>query len=446
MTRTFRATGAFRAARWAAPAALFLLMAMGCGLLDTSQPDIIDPGELDTPEGAQAKRIGAITEFTYAKDGGPTTDGQILTTGLLSDEFVLSTTPPTEQEVDQRAMNETNGDIFTVYFQIHRARGAAEDAAGALQRFVADPDAEAGIPEMLSLAGFTYVYFAEAFCSGVPLSKVRGDSLLYGGPVSRTAMLDTAIARFDSALAHPAIVVDANVQYLAQVGRARALLEQSQYAAAGAAVAGVPTAFEYVTEHAQSPAVLQNSIHVNSAGGLWSVSDLEGTNGLPYRTNDDPRVPWSFDPDNPVGLDGSTPQYTLLKYPDVGSAVAVANGIEARLIEAEAQLALGDTAAMLVTLNSLRALDPALSPLTGPTSITEAEDMLFSERAFWLFATGHRLGDMRRLIRQYGRTEGTVFPFGPYLKGGSYGTDVNIPVPIEEQNNPKFTASIDRNA
>ena len=105
MTRTFRATGAFRAARWAAPAALFLLMAMGCGLLDTSQPDIIDPGELDTPEGAQAKRIGAITEFTYAKDGGPTTDGQILTTGLLSDEFVLSTTPPTEQEVDQRAMN-----------------------------------------------------------------------------------------------------------------------------------------------------------------------------------------------------------------------------------------------------------------------------------------------------------------------------------------------------
>ena len=31
-------------------------------------------------------------------------------------------------------------------------------------------------------------------------------------------------------------------------------------------------------------------------------------------------------------------------------------------------------------------------------------DLLFSERAFWMFATGHRLGDMRRLIRQYGRT------------------------------------------
>ena len=65
-------------------------------------------------------------------------------------------------------------------------------------------------------------------------------------------------------------------------------------------------------------------------------------------------------------------------------------------------------------------------------------DLLFSERAFWMFATGHRLGDMRRLIRQYGRTAEQVFPAAYYLKGGTYGADVNLPMPQEEQQQPEL--------
>ena len=34
----------------------------------------------------------------------------------------------------------------------------------------------------------------------------------------------------------------------------------------------------------------------------------------------------------------------------------------------------------------------------------------------------------------------TVFPNGPYFKGGTYGTDVNVPVPFQEQNNPEYVA------
>jgi hypothetical protein len=48
---------------------------------------------------------------------------------------------------------------------------------------------------------------------------------------------------------------------------------------------------------------------------------------------------------------------------------------------------------------------------------------------------------MRRLIRQYGRDVNTVFPNGPYFKGGLYGTDVNVPVPFQEQNNPQYDPS-----
>jgi hypothetical protein len=425
-------------------ALLFLVAA--CDLLETEQPDIIDPGDLNNPEGAEAQRIGALSNFTFAKDGdgaGAITDGQILASGLMSDEFLLSTTPPTQQEIDQRAINEGNVSTFGVYFQLHRARASTEDAAAALASFAEDPSTNTGIGEMLALAGFTYVYFADTFCSGIPLSRVSGDSLIFGVPISRTAMLDTAIVRFDAALAHPAIPGDGEIEFLAAVGKARALVELGQFAEAAAAAAGVPTLFRYVTEHAESPLSLQNAIFTNSDGGLWSLSNNEGQNGLPYRSADDPRVPF-FDTGD-VGLDGSTPQFNLLKYPDEGASVPVADGIEARLIEAEGLLQAGDTPGMNTMLNNLRTI-VGLGPLPAPGSTAAAVDQLFSERAFWLIATGHRLGDMRRLVRQYGRTQDQVFPIGRYLKGGNYGTDVNIPAPIEEENNPNFSGCFDRNA
>ena len=38
-----------------------------------------------------------------------------------------------------------------------------------------------------------------------------------------------------------------------------------------------------------------------------------------------------------------------------------------------------------------------------------------------------------------------VFPTGAYHKGGSYGGDVNFPIPIEEENNPNGAGCLDRN-
>ena len=51
------------------------------------------------------------------------------------------------------------------------------------------------------------------------------------------------------------------------------------------------------------------------------------------------------------------------------------------------------------------------------------------------------LEHLRRLIRQYNRAQNVVFPTGPWHKGGNYGTDVTVPVPQAEQNNPNLPAS-----
>ncbi|HMA41332.1 MAG TPA: hypothetical protein VKP10_14755, partial [Gemmatimonadales bacterium] len=73
--------------------------------------------------------------------------------------------------------------------------------------------------------------------------------------------------------------------------------------------------------------------------------------------------------------------------------------------------------------------------------------LLFNERGRWLWLTAHRLSDLRRLVRQYGRAANSVFPTGAYFKVQvpTYGNDVNFPVPIDELNNPNFTQCIDRN-
>jgi hypothetical protein len=105
---------------------------------------------------------------------------------------------------------------------------------------------------------------------------------------------------------------------------------------------------------------------------------------------------------------------------------------------------------MFAQLNTLRAtgITPAIAAMpTSPTTQSAAVDMLFKERAYWLWLTGHRLGDMRRLIRQYGRTAATVFPVGNirYRPGQTYGNDVNLVIPFNERNNPKFKGCLDRN-
>jgi hypothetical protein len=131
------------------------------------------------------------------------------------------------------------------------------------------------------------------------------------------------------------------------------------------------------------------------------------------------------------------------------SPVALTSGTEARLIEAEAALRAQNSAGALTILNALRTPVTGLVPLVDAGSADARITQLFRERAIWLFGRGYRLGDMRRLVRQYNRPATSVFPVGPWHKGGNYGTDVNFPVPQAEQNNPNVPAGqtcIDRNA
>jgi hypothetical protein len=141
------------------------------------------------------------------------------------------------------------------------------------------------------------------------------------------------------------------------------------------------------------------------------------------------------------------------------TAIDAVNGIDARLIEAENLLKNNDVTGWLAKLNGLRngadrvtgvgtvtLSATALPNLVDPGTPAARINLMFREKAFWTFARGQRLGDLRRLVRQYGRASTDVFPEGVHFKAGNFGSDVNLPVVTDEENNPNFTGCLDRNA
>jgi hypothetical protein len=471
MTTTTTTRNAPAGRRLGAALTILLFLTAGCNhLLEVDNPDAIEPGNLNGPLGLPALYAGAIGDFTLGYVGDAVTnaiEGQILVAGSFTDELGNSETFPTRKEYDQRTIDPKNSSLTDVFRNLMNSRRSAEKAAAALQEFSDDPTTDPRLAETLSLAGLDYVYLGENYCSGVPISDFndQGD-LEFGEPLTTTQLFDRAIERFESALQ---VQDGADMQYLAQVGKGRALLNLGQFAEAAAAVAGVPTEFEYDMTHTTSTGPQQNGVFVfMNENERFSVANLDGGNGLPFRDANDPRVPWFRDEGGEdVGFDNATPQYDEGKYGSETAPTTVANGVEARLIEAEAALQAGNTGGWLSILNTLRANTslypsalppgfpkfPALGPLSDPGTPAARVDLMFRERAFWLYLTSHRLGDMRRLVRQYGRPAATVFPGGngaPYVvngnpKGGNFGTDVNLPVPFDETNNPKFQSCIDRN-
>jgi hypothetical protein len=428
---------------------MIVLLAFSLGacdsILEVTDPDIVTPGSLQSEGGLATLRAGALGDLAVAMSGSAAghgaTAGLVVMSGLMADEFDYSGTFPTRREGDTRLVQNTNGTMNRIYSNLHRARAAAEATVELAATFGGGGTLTS---EMQSIVGYTYLVFAETFCSGVPFSKAPADGgeLEFGQPQTTDQMFNGAIGWFDQAMAGAGGASD--LANLARVGKARALLGLGQVSAAAAEIGGVSTDFVYNIEHSLNSRRQENGIYIMSTvRRQYSVAENKGVNGINYRSAGDPRIPW--DGGTALGQDDRTLYFNQLKYPSSAAPVAMASGIEARLIEAEAAAQDGNAAQVQAIHNTLRAtVGLADLDLTG-MSAADLRDVHFRERAFWLYSTGHRQGDLRRLVRVYGQPVANVFPWGEYFKGGQYASDVTFPVPESEKNNPNYAGCLDRN-
>ena len=450
-------------------------------LLEAVNPSIINPSSVQSAAGATALRNGALSRLRTATADG---ESSWLFGGLLVDEWATSSTFVQNDETDQRQIQLNNGTVNTTLRQLYRVRTSANQAIGLLNTYKKLPAADIG--EMYFARGFAELQLASDFCNGIPLSNGASETAVLGTPLPVSSVFAAASASFDTAMTLSSATDAASITIFraASIGKARALLGQSinNAAAAAALVSGIPTTFRY-------------DVTASLTGGfntLWDqptsqnryiVSDsVQGNartivvkNALPFLSAKDRRVPAHYKiasngKDSVKSQDGGTYVIQVDSLWGQTSAVALTSGLDARLIEAEAALKAGNPGAMFVILNALRATPlqltapsptatgthpgwttPVMSALVDPGTPTSQVDLLFREKAFWTFGRGQRLGDLRRLIRDYGRAaDGSNtggYPIGTHFKGGVFAGDLNLPVTADEQiGNPNFTSCIDRKA
>lgn len=414
-------------------AGLLSMPLAGCDLdsiLQVDDPDFASPESLEGEEGLPVLMAGAVAEFQVAVGGASSQSEAFITVdGLITDQLRSSDTFTDRDAMDQRALQQSelgNRSDFA-YNNLHRARRAANTAANAIEAIRGTSNAD--YTRMRMLEAYTYLYLGEGYCGNLPFTTLDdAGAIVPGAPLTTQQTFEEAITIFDQAIAAAPASSFANA---ARVGKARALLNLNRLAEAAATAATVPTSHQYVVEHSSNTGRQYNGNFSLQDNGRFTVPNEEGGNGLAY--HEDERVDVFF---HRTGFDQATPVFVPQKYSSFEDDVVVSSGVEARLIEAEAALRAGDTGAFLAHLTAATG-----RTYTLPGTTAEQVDLLFAERAYEMFLTGHRVGDLRRLIRQYGRTEDQVYPTGSYFQGGQYGDDIVFPVPFEEINNPLYDPS-----
>ncbi len=448
-------------------ATLAAIVAVACRPSDVltvpAPAEVLGSAALQNQNGAEGAFNAAKAQLFSAADGS---FRLVMLSGLLTDEFTASGFryfAASEANIDARLTAGTTGfreEGDVAWPLLLQARSSLLRVVPGLMRY--EPaSGQSKVGEADALAGYAELLLAESYCAGTPLSDVvPGGTIRYGMPLTTDSLLGVAEAHFDSAIARAH--GDSTVSGLASVGLGRVRLDRGHYGPAATAVAGVATSMVYNAELEPTDAL--GALHTPNlyAYGVelgfdrsFNVADDEGGNGLNFRSAHDPRL--AFD-SSMTTTDGGT-WYLPAKFEVNLSAIPLATGIEARLIEAEAALNAGQTGPWLADLNALRnsgctvagpdttcvigtgqvpGQTTGLPSLSDPGTDSGRVSLTFRERAFWLFGTGGRLGDLRRLIRQYGRDQSTVFPTGPYANGNNpqlpapipnYGADVNLTLP-----------------
>lgn len=475
MMQTNRARGVTRVA--AALAGLAMLSACNVKneLLQPQNPGIVDQSSVGTAAAAAALKVGAMgrLKWVVSDPGVSGFSGSSLweAAALMTDEFMNSDFQNSQNDLDARTVTPDNG--ATNYSRTTQARGSMRDAIKAEQQF--EPQKTADIGELYMAIGFIEMSLAENFCNGIPLASTTPTGPNYSQPdfkpLTNAEVFTEAIAHYDTALSILGTATDANstaVRLATLIAKARTLVDQGQYATAAGLVptSVVPTTYQYVfITQASSNADDLGFWTLNNSVGRYSVGDssvvfasktYRTLNAIPFASMKDPRVPVVAGAS--LGLqaeDGATPFFLQQVYAKRDDPIPMVSGLDARLIEAEAKLNAGDFAGMMTILNALRTAPPksgnfqaAAMPAIATTPATKdaAIDLFFREKALWQFARGYRLSDLRRLVRQYGRTQDKVFPSGQQYKGVPYGQDVNFPVPDAERPNPQFSGCFDRKA
>ncbi len=433
-------------------------------LLEPQQPGVISPSSVNSATAADAVAVGALGRWKLAMNGGGNNTEAVWNwEALFTDELRSGDTFSQRNDADQRNTQSNDTVLLPIYNAAQQARGRARDAINLLLQY--DPTSKSKIGEMYLAMGYIEDELSEAFCNGLSFGETVNGVPNYTPQMDNQAAAKVAIARFDTALTYLSGTDAASVavKNAVLIARGKAQVDVGDFAGAAATVASVPTSYQYNFDYSQTTSdnewwIMGTNVKRYTVGDSVDKAG-QILNAIPFAELNDPRVSVTN-----TGAPGEDNVTTFIQVNNWGrdDPIPPLSGIDARLIEGEAKLHAGDYAGMTAILNALRSTSQTIGAfkvttmpaLAVPADKASAIQLFFREKALWQFERGWRMGDLRRLVRQYGFSQDKVYPSGNFSRNGTptgtYGTEVAFPIPDvgvgSETSNPNFKGCLDKNA
>jgi hypothetical protein len=397
----------------------------GCGLLDVQTQTQITENALQNPANAALIVNGAVSDFECALGA------YVVGMGLLADEFESAGGAALFFDWDRRTQDPASGTYAVgncladqtqlgTYRPLSTARYTADNALALLSGWTDTevPGRQGLIATAEAYGGFSRIYIGEGFCSA---------AFDNGPELTPAQVFAQAEEKFTAAITDATAAGNADLATAARVGRARARLNQGKFADAAADAALVPIGFVWNANYSASAFRSQNQVnnmHFRTNNMIVSA----GFRNLTFDGVAEPR-PQVADAGRP-SADPLRRLWLTSKDPLQDSPIALATGVEAKLILAEA---VGGQQAVQI-INELHAR-VGLPQTFASTDADVIKAQIIDERRREFFADGHRAYDINRFNLPLVPPAGAVSP-----QGGTYGNQRCLPLPdIERLNNPNLS-------
>ena len=414
-------------------------------LLDVNNPEELSEEALQDETLIAVLLNGTIGDFNRAFD-----DPFIWRGSMFTDEQITGINWEQTARLSQRVVQFDEGDADLMFSELSRAREQGDSISGRFRTLLENPATDARMATALAYAGYSYIMLGDAMCEATVSigADIYQPLDLYG----------FARDRLSEALSIAQAAGEDDLSNFIRVGLTRAHLNLGNDAEVMSIAPQVPESFRWWAEYDPDDPDIDNTLEARVTGSNHSLGmhpnflaggpsnfgqqDLE-----PFLT--DPRVQhrasWRLGHNRLTQL--YTPKQGLM-FSDYngetiadggdppeygpGTGITVASGLEALHNYYEA---MGPTPETLDFVNERRAVgNQAPVNLTGDELMLELRD----QRGRDLFMSGHRLGDLRRWLRE----GDDMFPSGthPTEQWGSYGNATCFPMPLEEyEGNPNLS-------
>src|SRR6185436_7371242 len=396
-----------------AASALIAIPLASCDLnkaLSVQPANLIPAVTLEAPENAALLVAGSASDFDCAFNSF------VVVGALLGEEFEDALQTADRWPYDQRTVTATQSrysqnscTALGVYTPLQAARVSNSNVRRLLEGWT---DAEVPGRQLLiartsAYEAWSQLLIAEAFCETV-FSSIKGETIEWGTKITRAQALDSAIARFSTAITTAqgvgGVVAD-SIRYFSLVGRARANHDKGAMSAARADAVLVPAAFVWNVTASNNNTRRQNRVFQESNTTTTPSSSV----GARYR-----QASYTSDPRVRVVNRGTfsngtnVPLWAQNKYPAVTSPIPVATGTEMQLLIAEADITSNraNTLAIIATMRTAGA-----QPAYTGTTAAQDKDEIIDQRRRALFLTGTHLGDLIRYDLTLSPAAGSLAPW-----------------------------------